>query len=261
MTTIAAVYAPDGFVIGADGRRTSSRDGSVATDTARKIYFAEAANVRVAYAWSGCVVTERIDSSFSFQTVSFKVASEMSSNRYKGLAEYIADFADRVYLRFAEWNCGVTVSAEAVNPYTQDFARLLMVGYVNGEPELADIEIRQESGVVFSPSIKTVLQEPKVFKILSGSIAVHDALCDADQMYTPKTLTDAVKLVSSYVQTCIDSKDTCEECRGTGGHLHLALVTPTATRWGIPPVTEEQANLLATGSRTPDQSQVRTSRE
>ena len=73
MTAIASVYTPDGFVIGADGRRVTP-DRMVESDNTRKIFGYSAANIKAVGAWSGSLTFEGTNSTFDVKTQTLEIA-------------------------------------------------------------------------------------------------------------------------------------------------------------------------------------------
>jgi hypothetical protein len=82
MTAIASVYTPDGFVIGADGRRVNP-DGRVESDDTRKIFGYSAANIRAVGAWSGSLTFEGRNSAFDVKRRPSKLQNRSKNKSFR----------------------------------------------------------------------------------------------------------------------------------------------------------------------------------
>jgi hypothetical protein len=115
------------------------------------------------------------------------------------------------------------------------FPGLAFVGYVNGKEQLAQVEIRHRCGQWLPPSLTPLLLRPSGLAIATGSEAVYRALEKAGMLRAPKSLQEGAELARSYIQTCIENNETCDECKGIGGKIHIAAVTPNGFEWKIEP--------------------------
>lgn len=120
-TAIVYAYVGDGFVIGADGRRTDSESGLVVRDDVQKIFSIRRNELRLVYAWSGAVsfahfkfgfkdITDSIllDMDFSAPTAEMKAAGmvplTLSATDMKALVSYVGSLG------------GASVSSAAKTP-------------------------------------------------------------------------------------------------------------------------------------------------
>ncbi len=235
MTALASVFTLGGFVVGADGRRMEFTGRKIVTDSACKIYCAKAKKTMLAYGWVGAT------SFFSGGTLRFdmldesrRIQSDLSTSDFKHLSVYTAAFKDMMFSAMLE-RIGSKDASIALLPDGR-IASVFFAGYVNGTPAMGEAEFRHTNGTLLPPVLVEVLESPKVFKIVSGSIAVHDAMVDAGVMVPPVTLADGAELIRRYVQTCVDNNGSCHECSDIGGHVHVATVTPQGFEWKISPL-------------------------
>jgi hypothetical protein len=102
MTAIAFVYTPDGFVIGADGRRRNP-DGTIESDDTTKIAEYSAANIRAVGAWSGIPKFAIGNAVFDVKTQTIEIAESIKEQDFPTLLDYAGTITWSIYSRFLEW--------------------------------------------------------------------------------------------------------------------------------------------------------------
>jgi hypothetical protein len=230
MTAIVAVHTPEGYILAADGRqthRTSFDDETV------KLFHSSAHNSEVAWGCFGAVGLpfSGLDS-FDLAEVSIAASKQMEYRDFSSLEEYAMVMATAVYAVLSIYclkHSAIICCPEEV------FPGLAFVGYVNGKAELAQVEIRHRCREWLPPSAAPLLLRPSGLAIATGSEAVYRALEKAEMLRAPKSLEEGVELARSYIQTCIANNETCDECKGIGGRIHIAAVTPNGFEWKIKP--------------------------
>jgi hypothetical protein len=238
MTALVSVYTPEGFIIGADGRRRDQNTRSILSEEVRKIYAATGPNLCLAYGWTGSVVwLSEGKPNFDFAENSQSVQSNLMSCSFSSLADYATVFSGLIYRRLIAYNGGMVVKYQTSHQGSI-YARLLLVGYFDDEPMLAEVAFGHRDGLLLAPVLRQLASAPSYFKIVSGSVTVHDALIDAGVMVPPTSIADGEELVRRYIQTCIDNNETCAECTDIGGRLHIAAVTESGFEWRVPPAAD-----------------------
>src|ERR1700730_9638601 len=81
MSAIVWVYTPEGFVVGADGRR-KDLVGHIGTDSAQKIFFFETSNTRGAFTWNGCTEISTSSSYFDFKDLTSSILKDIRAERF-----------------------------------------------------------------------------------------------------------------------------------------------------------------------------------
>lgn len=231
MTAIVSIYTSEGFIIGADGLRKST-NGTVVTQTARKLFPFESAGIRLVYAWSG--TTQVLDSSnqsvFDFRAVSEIILKSVALLGANNFTTFIEMFRKLLYITLQQsWltNKG-TVTGIFSN---SEIARVLIVGYFNGVPCLAEVNVCHQDLVLLEPSVGKLMvpAQPGCY-IFSGSKIVCKTFpkCDA------QSSSEAVDFIRGYIQSCADSGE--PDCDNIGGHIHIGKITPGEFSWIDPPV-------------------------
>jgi len=222
MTAIAAVFIPEGFVIGADGlRQTTNR--SVVTDKAQKVFGFHDEKTTLAYAWCGQILfwneDDRAQIFFDFGAVtkSALTLASLTSRDLNGFAENLRATFLTLLLQSNETYPGWISSA---NPGSM--ARMLVAGYLNREPFLLEVRVKQVNSLPLVSINRLVLSND--LKAFSGHPSVTP---DERLKRIPENVEDASNLVREYIQRCVDSP----ECKDIGGKTHVALVSPDSFDW------------------------------
>ena len=129
MSAIVWVYTPEGFVVGADGRRKDLA-GHIGTDSAQKIFFFETSNTRGAFTWNGCTEISTSSSYFDFKELTFSILEDIRAERFNSLSELITQIALRLFDRLVEWM--QTSGGRSEYPDNQEWASIQIYGYVDG---------------------------------------------------------------------------------------------------------------------------------
>jgi hypothetical protein len=230
MTAIVAVHTPEGYILAADGRQMH---GTSLDDETVKLFHSSAHNSTVAWGCYGAVGLpfSGLDS-FDLAEVSVAASKQMEHRDYSSLEEYAMEMATAVYAVLSIY----CLKHSAIMCFPEEvFPGLAFVGYVNGKAELAHVEIRHRCGQWFPPSAAPLFIRTSGLAIAAGSEAVYRALEKGEMLNPPKTLEEGAELARSYIQTCIENNETCDECEGIGGKIHIAAVTPDGFAWKIKP--------------------------
>jgi len=227
-TAIVSVYTSEGFVIGADGLRRDALTGSIVSDKARKIFFAQANKTALSYAWAGATNLCGPDGTtlFNFLEESVAVAKAFASGHAGSLVDYVQRFVRTVYERLLVANGGEEFGGDLqFLPKGDELTRVLFVGYFDGAPYRMESAILHEQHKLAGLRFSEPIIAPVDFKVFSGSATMlrrfGPRLNDA-----PNTLLEATVLTRDYIQSCKDNQGTDLECRDIGGHIHIASVTP-----------------------------------
>jgi hypothetical protein len=230
MTAIVTVHTPEGYILAADGRQMH---GTSFNDETVKLFHSSAHNLEVAWGCFGAVGIpfSGLDS-FDLGETSLAASKQMAHRDFSCLEEYAMEMANAVYVVLSIYclkHSAIICCSDEV------FPGLAFVGYVNGKEQLAQVEIRHRCGQWLPPSLTPLLLRPSGLAIATGSEAVYRALEKAGMLRAPKSLQEGAELARSYIQTCIENNETCDECKGIGGKIHIAAVTPNGFEWKIEP--------------------------
>jgi hypothetical protein len=220
VTAIVAVHTPDGFVIGADGRRM---DGPVViTEQAQKLFSFDAGAFRLVYGWAG--TTQMSDNAG-------RVLYDLISATQEILPAVALQESDN-FLSFVDIFCkklSKKIPARITNMLKEDIARILFVGYCQDEPCMARIELLYPDSYL-TPKIGICMPERYGRNIFSGS---ENIFSKGYKQYEPQSSAEAIDFVWRYIQDCANSS--APDCSGIGGHIHIAELTVKKFSWIEPP--------------------------
>jgi hypothetical protein len=98
-----------------------------------------------------------------------------------------------------------------------------------GQPLTLQLEILYPAtALMIRPEIQMPPQYHKI--IFTGAESIYPKY----EHLRPQTNAEAIGFVRGYLQDCADSDN--PDCFGTGGHVHVAEITPQESRWIIPPL-------------------------
>lgn len=235
MTAVASIFTPDGFVVGADGRRKEF-GGRIQSDSRQKIFFFETSNARGAFTWVGCTEVCDSISTFDFKDASYSILGEIKAKKFESLSELITEFSLHLFDRLREWIDDSKGRFEY--PDNPEWARLQMVGYVAGVPDVTRAVFPFEDG---APGIPGLAVSPigleNSLSVFSGNEAAYIKMKEAGRLQRCNNLVDAQRLVHDYIEEC--ERSLPDESNSIGGHIHTAAVTPSTSSWLIAPVKQE----------------------
>lgn len=261
VTAIGIVGTDHGFIMAADGRmslddeskRTASPEMlALETDERQKIFQISDADKNLAYAVTGIVGDPR---GFDLLREIESQVRRISYREFRDCRHYLSVLAENVN--------------EAINDAKRDgkleklpetdrveqstawkIATVFVVGYFKKTPCFIQVMFyhfgrASEFSVIPFPSHK--------YSILSGSDVVRRTMYQAGgqlvlgspfaqymkALSETSTLDDAEEYAKGYVQACSTSlaRQMDEpKCKITGGHIHVAEITPQGFRWRIAPI-------------------------
>jgi hypothetical protein len=240
MTAIASIYTPEGFVIGADGRRLNP-DKTLGDDDSEKIFFLTARNVHAVGAWCGAVKFADKKSQLQLKAQTLEIAASISNREFTTLIEYTKNIAGFLHDRFLRW---LNQSDAIIDPNIVELAHMRLLGYVARSPEVTSIHLSAEDGVVKLPGIGHEIDPlSRQLNVFSGKQSVHDSMCTSGEIDLCSSLADGEKLIRTYIERC--AYVPVEAGNDIGGHIHIAAVTPEGACWLIPPKWRVIESLLA----------------
>jgi hypothetical protein len=225
MTAIVSAFTPDGFVIGADGR-SLGKNRKVICDCSQKIFNFNHQHANVVYAWCGetHVMNESNEILYDLNTITSKALRSA------------LQIADRDWFIFLQQCCeGILdniVKTSVVRKLTNSAsmpnearARMLLNGYFDDVPFTAEIHIRDTDRIrVRAENVYMPIPTP-MRNLFSGCREQNAKYANA----LPTTASEALKLVSDYIQGCIDNPN--PDCFIVGGHRHMAHLDSDGFSW------------------------------
>lgn len=230
MTAIVAVNTPEGYILAADGRQMH---GASFDDETVKIYHSSSRNSEVAWACYGLVSypAPALNCGYLDAVEGLRAVTKdrkLAEQEFSSLEEYAMKLGE--FLHFA------LVNFSPVACYREEyFPGVVFVGYLNGKPERAKVEIRHSGCQWLDPSLANFSTHPCGLAIGYGPEMVLHGMENSEMLDTPKSLDDGEKLAESYIEICIANNLKFEECKDIGGRIQIAAVTPSGFEWKIRP--------------------------
>jgi hypothetical protein len=224
MTAIASAFTSEGFVIGADSRQLG-KDKTIFSDCSQKIFNFKHRRVNVVYAWCG---------ETSVVNASNEVLYDLYAITRVALSSAV-QVARRQFPSFIQQSCAGIYEGIIKSPIVRQItnsdalpeskARMLLNGYFDGQPFMAEFHVRETDRI-------RVQAEKVLMPIPSPTRNLFNGCTQQNKKYEnvlPATTKEALKLVSDYIQECIDNSD--PDCFIVGGRPHIAHLTPDGFYW------------------------------
>ena len=154
----------------------------------------------------------------------------------KNLVEHDFSSMEEYAMKLGKFLHFALVHCSPVACYREEyFPGVVFVGYLNGKPERAKVEIRHSGCQWLDPSLANFSTHPCGLAIGYGPEMVLHGMENSEMLDTPKSLDDGEKLAESYIEICIANNLKFEECKDIGGRIQIAAVTPSGFEWKIRP--------------------------
>jgi hypothetical protein len=224
MTAIASAFTSEGFVIGADGRQLG-KDKKIFTESSQKIFNFKHRHVNVAYAWCGetSVVNESNEVLYDLYAITRLALSSAVLVAGKQFASLIQQSCVGIYDGIIK--SPVVRQITNADSLPESKARMLLNGYFDWQPFMAEFHIRETDRI-------RVHAERVLMPIPSPTRNLFNGCARQNKTYgnvLPTTTSEALKLVSDYIQECIDNSD--PDCFVVGGHRHIAHLSSDGFYW------------------------------
>jgi hypothetical protein len=233
MTAIISIYTPNGFVIGADGRRVGRNSETVITESAQKLLYFQSENTRLIYAWRGSThfLDDQGQAMFDFLAVSEPILRISSYLERNDFGAFVAVFQRMLYAALLQ-----SVSVVGMDFFKgcddKEVAKMLLSGYFDGNPCEAEISVRHHySG--FSEPVVTAISVPPPMGC--NIFSAPQSVIDTFSKRAPESNDEAITYAREYIKAGVDSSNS--DCEGVGGHIHVAKLTREEFSWVDPPVS------------------------
>jgi hypothetical protein len=224
MTAIASAFTSEGFVIGADGRQLD-KDNKIFSESSQKIFNFKSRQVDVVYAWCGetSVINQSKEVSYDLYAITRIALSSAVQIARRQFPSLIQQCCAGIY----EGIIKSPIVRQIANPDSspESKARMLLNGYFYGQPFMAEFHVRETDRI-------RVQAERVLMPIPTPTRNLFNGCTRQNKKYEnvlPTTTPEALKLISAYIQECIDNSE--PDCLGIGGHRHIAHLTPDGFYW------------------------------
>jgi hypothetical protein len=241
MTAIASAFTSEGFVIGADGRQLD-KDKKIFTEFSQKIFNFRNRHVNVVYAWCGetRVINQSNEVIFDLYTIADAALSAAFQLAGRQFFPSIQQICTGIYEGIIKSPVVRQITNADSSPESK--ARMLLNGYFGGQPFMAEFHVRETDRI-------TVQAENCSMPLSSPTRYLFNGCARQNGKYKnvlPTTTREALKLISDYIQECIDNSD--PDCLGIGGHRHIAHLTSDGFYWIDAPTNSNPASPRNLGS-------------
>ena len=219
-------------MVGADGRK-QNLGGEIGHDSSQKIFFFETSNARGLFTWTGCTEICSSCSVFDFKDVTYSILGEIQTETFGSLSELITPLCLRLFDRLLEWIRNSNGRFDY--PNNTEWARLQMIGYVNGRPDVARAVFPFRDGEPRSPGlVVSPAGLDGTLSVFTGNEKAYQQMKSLGRLQRRDNLSEAARLVHDYIEDCKMFSPT--ESNSIGGHIHIAIVTPSESTWIVPPL-------------------------
>lgn len=224
MTAIASAFTSEGFVIGADGRQLD-RDKKIFSESSQKIFNFKSRQVDVVYAWCGetSVINQAKELLYDLYAITRIALSSAVQIAPRQFPSFIQQCCAGIY----EGIIKSPIVRQITNPDSapESKARMLLNGYFYGQPCMAEFQVRETDRIRVQAERVSMPLSPPTRYLFNGCARQNEKYKNV----LPTTTREALKLISDYIQECIDNSD--PDCLGIGGHRHIAHLTPDGFYW------------------------------
>ena len=230
MTAIASAFTSEGFVIGADGRQLD-RDKKIFSESSQKIFNFKARQVDVVYAWCGetSVINQSKEVLYDLYPITHITLSSAVQIARGQFPSFIQGCCAGIYEGIIKSPIVRQISNPDSTPESK--ARMLLNGYFWGQPFMAEFHVRETERIRVRAEAVSMPLSPPTRYLFNGCARQNEKY----KNNLPTSAREALKLVSDYIQDCIDNPD--PDCFGIGGHRHIAHLTPDGFYWIDAPKT------------------------
>lgn len=226
-TAIVFEHIPDGFVVGADGRRKDPESGLIESDTTQKLFGVKIGNLKLVYGWTGNTIFEGKNRTvlLDLKQLTDAVLRSVDMSSVSEFSDFVQLFNDSLSLFFEN-------SPGSPNVFqNKEIASVLFVGYFNGQPCKAEIGITRGQNTIFRPEITNLCAPaPFGYRVFTGSQAAFKVSNLSSGL--PSSLQEAAGRVRDYIRLCFTHRDPPLDGENPiGGHIHIGQLTPRGFVW------------------------------
>lgn len=224
MTAIASAFTAEGFVIGADGRQLG-KGNMIFKESSQKIFNFNLRHVDVAYAWCGetSVINQSNQVLYDlYEITRAALTSAVKAGRISFPA-FVQECCNGIYEGIIQ--SPIVGEIKNADSLPDSRARMLLNGYFHRQPFMTEFHVRDKGRI-------SVDAERAFMPLTSPLCNLFNGCARQNEKYKnvlPGTTLEALKLISDYIQECIDSPD--PDCFSMGGQRHIAHLTLDGFYW------------------------------
>jgi hypothetical protein len=223
MTAIISAFTSEGFAIGADGR-SLGKDQKVICEHSQKIFNFKRQHLDVVYAWCGetHVVNERDEVLYDLTTITREALNSAVQIAGRNFSFFVQQCCEGILNNIIKTPIVRKVTNSDSAPM-ESKARMLLNGYFDRAPFMVEFYIRDTDRIrVQAEKVHMPIPVP-TRNFFSGCEEQNEKYAKI----LPTTAEGALKLVSDYIQDCIDNLN----CPVVGGYRHIAYLDLNGFYW------------------------------
>jgi hypothetical protein len=227
-TAIVYAYLPDGFVIGADGRRTDLKSGQlVVSDDTQKIFSRTREGTKLTFAWSGATTFAKLG--FGFNDLTDRVLLDMDFSSLTTFSDFLFKFSHdmsamllRMFLPFGSLR---------PNEWDTQPPQVIFLVYFKDEPFVAEL-LLIPAKLTFDIT-KSVCHSNtgRCFDVFTGSKAAHDKFNPENQIPAFDSIREAASQIRDYIRLCFVYPDNPNVTNPIGGRIHIGQLKSNGFLW------------------------------
>ena len=224
MTAIASAFTAEGFVIGADGRQLG-KGNKIFSESSQKIFNLKYRHVDVVYAWCGetAAINESNEVLYDLYTITRTALNSAVQSSGRQFPPFIQQCCSGIYDGIIKSPIVRQISNSDSSPESK--ARMLLNGYFDQQPFTAEFHVRDTDRIRVQAERVLMPMPVPTRNLFNGCTRQNKKYENA----LPTTTIDALKLISAYIQECIDNSD--PDCSAMGGRRHIAHLTLDGFYW------------------------------
>jgi hypothetical protein len=224
-TAIVYAYIPEGFVIGADGRRTDLESAPPTIyDNTQKIFAMRRDKLRMVYAWSGATTFAFFE--FGFKEFTDRILLEMDFTSLSSFPEFVSAFCKDLNSFLLSLLGPIRPASLQTQP-----PQVLFVAYFEGKPWIAELVVNHTDLMPRIERIECLSNMAACFRVFSGSKTAYFKFVPSGQVPSFASLGEGSILIRDYIKLCFVHPDKTETINPIGGHIHIGQLKPNGFLW------------------------------
>lgn len=258
MTALSWMYERNvGFVLAADGKsefvaETAEEESDLpaASTTEQKLFLVRFKRREIAYAFTGLVCNQ--NRTFNLMSETQIAFEAMSGTNPQNLGECVDILSQKLKRAFDKAKQDGRIKTYTSNAHCPDpsesnvVARILFASYFRPLiPSIAILKLTRTDQVLDRPEVSTETPRPKSYFVGAWEIAkltVEPGENWVKEYVKTLSATPSLEELASqargFIEACSDPRAVAVDssCRGIGGHIHIAAITPReGFKWLVPP--------------------------
>jgi hypothetical protein len=226
-TAIVYAYLPDGFVIGADGRRTDPATNSVVCDDVQKIFSRQRNGTRITFAWSGATSFAKLG--FGFTEITDSVLLDMDFSALITFSDFLLKFSNDMSAKLM--SMFASFGSRRPSGWDKQPPQVILLVYFRDEPFVAELVLIPDKLTFDIRKSFCHSDMACCFYVFTGSKAAHDKFNPENQIPAFDSIHQAANQIRDYIRLCFVYPDDPSTINPIGGRIHIGQLKPNGFLW------------------------------